>query len=322
MKRKLYVALVLSAVGAVALLLGFELFHSGNSITGTIASAFVPKPRDVFAKNNILVLIEGLDYDYTQADQEFSTHSRSDVLWAVNLDFATRRVYELSIPRDMIATLPNGNKAKINEAQADGGTHEAEDVVANFLGIPGFDRYVVLRINATKGLVDALGGVTLLVKTSDCLQYNTGCEGGRLDYDDDWGHLHVHLKEGSQHLDGEKAMAYMRFRHDWCSDPCRIKRQQQLLHAIINEAKNNHMQLLLHSGALIETFRTQTQTNFTSSELLSLFTYFSAGNPAIITSQVPYTTDIDLPGYGDSLVPNDSAKGELVRKMLLSASGS
>ncbi len=87
--------------------------------------------------NNLLVLVEGLDYDYTAKDEEFSTNSRSDVIWAVNLDFANKRIYELSIPRDMIATMPNGSQAKINQAQSDGGVKEAKSVIAQWLGIPG-----------------------------------------------------------------------------------------------------------------------------------------------------------------------------------------
>ena len=180
----------------------------------------------------MLVLVEGLDYDYTAKDEEFSTNSRSDVIWAVNLDFANKRIYQLSIPRDMIATMPNGTRAKINQAQSDGGVKEAKSVIAEFLGIPGFDRYVILRIDATKEFIEAIGGVEVDVKSSDCLRYKTGCTGEPLDYDDSWGHLHIHLKEGLQHLDGEQAVAYMRFRHDWCSDPCRIMRQQQVLHAM------------------------------------------------------------------------------------------
>ena len=52
----------------------------------------------------------------------------------------------------MIATLPNGTQAKINQAQSDGGVKEAKSVIAQWLGIPGFDRYVVLRIDATKAV--------------------------------------------------------------------------------------------------------------------------------------------------------------------------
>ena len=89
-----------------------------------------------------------------------------------------------------------------------------------------------------------IGGVDLYVKSSDCLHYKTGCTGESLDYDDTWGHLHIHLKEGMQHLNGDQAVAYMRFRHDWCSDPCRIMRQQQVLRALADKVKGDRVNTL------------------------------------------------------------------------------
>ncbi|HVA27040.1 MAG TPA: LCP family protein, partial [Candidatus Baltobacteraceae bacterium] len=192
-------------IGGGSALAGFAAFKHENPIE-MIAQTFVPSPEQVFGKPNLLVLVEGLDYDYTANDVEFSTDSRSDMLKAVNLDFEGRRAYVLSVPRDMLAVFPDGSKRKINGAQSDGGPKEAQSVVATFLGIPGFDRYVVLRADATKDLIDAIGGVDVYVKNSNCLRYKTDCTGGRIDYDDSWGHLHVHLTEGIHHLNGTQAV--------------------------------------------------------------------------------------------------------------------
>ena len=307
----------LVALGIGSTLAAYAFFEHKNPVTA-ITQIFVPTPQQVFGKPNVLVLVEGLDYDYTAKDEEFSTNSRSDVIWAVNLDFAGKRIYELSIPRDMIATMPNGAKAKINTAQSAGGVTEAKSVIANFLGIPGFDRYVILRIDATKEFVNAIGGVNLDVKSSDCLQHKSNCKGESLDYDDTWGHLHIHLKEGPQHLNGDQAVAYMRFRHDWCSDPCRIMRQQQVLHAMATKLRSDRVNTMMHLGDLLNVFRKYVQTDFTTSELLSLATHYQGiSDSEIIAKQVPYTDDIDLPPYGDSLVPDVEARGRLVESMLL-----
>lgn len=307
----------LVALGIGSTLAAYAFFEHKNPVTA-ITQIFVPTPQQVFGKPNVLVLVEGLDYDYTAKDEEFSTNSRSDVIWAVNLDFAGKRIYELSIPRDMIATMPNGAKAKINTAQSAGGVTEAKSVIANFLGIPGFDRYVILRIDATKEFVNAIGGVNLDVKSSDCLQHKSNCKGESLDYDDTWGHLHIHLKEGPQHLNGDQAVAYMRFRHDWCSDPCRIMRQQQVLHAMATKLRSDRVNTMMHLGDLLNVFRKYVQTDFTTSELLSLATHYQGiSDSEIIAKQVPYTDDIDLPPYGDSLVPDVEARSRLVESMLL-----
>jgi len=316
LRRAALVAL-LALLGACSAMAGYALFLHKNPLVA-ITQSFVPTPQQVFGKSNILVLVEGLDYDYTASDIEYSANSRSDVIWAVNLDFDNKRIYELSVPRDMVATMPNGSQAKINQAQSDGGVREAMQVISSFLGIPGFDRYVVLRIDATKAFVNALGGVDVVVKSSDCLRYKTNCSGETIDYDDTWGHLHIHLKEGLQHLNGDQAVGYMRFRHDWCSDPCRIMRQQQVMHAMIAKVKGDRFNTMLHAGELLSVFRRYVQTDFTDPELLSLVTYFQGiPDSAIVNDQVPYTGDVDLPNYGDSLVPDDSGKQRLVQQMLI-----
>ena len=305
------------ALAVVSALGGYAIVEHRNPVTA-ITQIFVPSPQQIFGKPNLLVLVEGLDYDYTPGDEEYSKNSRSDVIWAVNLDFTNKRIYQLSIPRDMIATLPNGTQAKINEAQSDGGVEEAKSVIARWLGIPGFDRYAVLRIDATKQFIGAIGGVSVYVKSSNCLRYKTGCNGDSLDYDDTWGHLHIHLKEGLQHLNGEQAVAYMRFRHDWCSDPCRIMRQQQVLRALIDKVKGDRFNTLVHLGNLLGVFRKYVDTDFADSELLSIANYYQGvANSAIVSNQVPYTDDVDLPGYGDSLVPDTAARAHLVATMLV-----
>src|SRR5579863_8975989 len=160
----------LVALGIGSALAAYAFFEHRNPVAA-ITQIFVPSPQQVFGKSNILVLVEGLDYDYTAKDEEYSTNSRSDVIWAVNLDFANKRIYQLSVPRDMVATMPNGSQAKINQAQSEGGVKEAKSVIAQWLGIPPFNRYVILRIDATKEFIGAIGGVNVDVKSSNCLQY-------------------------------------------------------------------------------------------------------------------------------------------------------
>jgi LCP family protein required for cell wall assembly len=317
MMARIAIVAGLTVLAALSALGGYAIVERRNPVTA-ITQIFVPTPQQVFGKSNLLVLVEGLDYDYTPSDEEFSKNSRSDVIWAVNLDFINKRIDELSIPRDMIATMPNGTQAKINQAQSDGGVEEAKTVIAQWLEIPGFDRYVVLRIDATKEFITAIGGVNVYVKSSNCLRYKTGCTGDSLDYDDTWGHLHIHLKEGMQHLNGEQAVAYMRFRHDWCSDPCRIMRQQQVLHALIDKVKGDRFNTLVHLGDLLGVFRKYVQTDFTDSELVSIANYYQGmANSALVSNQVPYTDDVNLPGYGDSLVPDAAARAHLVATMLV-----
>jgi len=315
--KRIAVITAIVLAGGIAVLAGMSVAQK-KPVWEIVATVFTPSPQQLFGKNNILVLVEGLDYDYTAKDEEYSTHARSDVIWAVNLDFMTHRVYQLSVPRDMVATLPGGVQQKINEAQSEGGVGEAQSVISQFLGIPGFDRYIVLRVNTTKDFIQAIGGVDVKVMNSDCAIHPTGCTNGPLDYDDSWGHLHIHLKPGLQHLNGDQAVGYMRFRHDWCGDPCRIMRQQQVLHALLQNLSSDKLNTLLHLNGLLGVLNRDVTTNFTTQEEVSIATAFAdLPRNGVITKQVPYVSDVILRDGGAAIVPDETKRAELVRTMLI-----
>jgi len=303
---------LVAAVLFLAAVVTAVAMYTHTSIQSVILRPIAPPPQQLFGKNNLLVLIEGLDYDYNATDQEYSTHSRSDVIWAVNLDFVNGKIYQLSVPRDMDAVLPSGHEAKINQAQSDGGVKEAQAVIAQFLGIPAFDRYVVFRINTTKDLVNAIGGVDVDVQNSDPTDKSP------MVYDDTWGHLHINLKPGFQHLNGDQAVGYMRFRHDFCGDPCRIKRQQQVLKAVVAKLRSNKVNTMLHAPDLLRVFNRDVDTNFTPDEELSIAMAMQGVAPSDIkAAQVPFTDTKDLGNWGQVLVPDEKAKNKLVADMLI-----
>jgi len=307
-------------VGAVAV--GFAAGRYAGSAASwvsknvqSIREIAAPDPVRLFGKDRLRVLVAGLDYDYDDKDQETSKHSRTDILMAVRLDFTRHRIDELSVPRDMVAVMPSGQRAKINEAQSEGGIGESQSVVAQWLGIPAFDRYVVLRIDATKDLIDALGGVDVDVENSDALTHSG--PNGPVDYDDSWGHLHVHLKPGLQHLSGEQAVGYARFRHDWCSDPCRIMRQQAVIRSMVNRIEHDRLNTLEHATDLLGAIGKDIDTNMSPAEELAIaMTFARATSGDIHTAQIPYVGTVELPGYGDSILPDEARKRELVASML------
>lgn len=315
--RRIGMIAAIVVIGFVSVIAGFSIFQH-KSIVQVLAEPFVQTPQQVFGKDNLRVLVIGLDYDYTDKDQEYSTAARSDVIKAVNLDFDQKRVYVLSVLRDMVATLPNGRQAKINEAQSDGGIKESSAVIASFLGVPGFDRYVILRAESMRDIINAIGGVEVDVKDSDCLQ-NHECKGqSALNYDDNWGHLHIHLKPGVQHLDGDQAVGYARFRHDWCSDPCRSMRQDQVIDAIISEIKGNKFNTAMHLPQLIDFMRRNVTTNLTQAELISLGSYFIDINLADIKkAQVAIADNIMLPDGSAAILPDQTKLKQQVREMLV-----
>jgi hypothetical protein len=174
------------------------------------------------------------------------------------------------------------------------------------LGIPQFDRFVTLRINATKELINAIGGVDVVPDET-------------MNYDDNWGHLHIHFIGGKPyHMNGEQAVSYSRFRHDECSDPCRIKRQQQVMRIVIAKLKNDKFNDLMHIGRLIGVIRRNVYTDITDREALSLAMAFQHVDLAKLkTEQVPYVADKTLSCCGDVLIADDTARNELVKKLFL-----
>jgi LCP family protein required for cell wall assembly len=310
--------LVLLAVTAVVFRESRPVTTAVNIVAAPVRSmqaALMPDATKVFGKDRVRVLLIGLDYDYDNLDQETSRTSRSDIIMALNLDFKNHRLNELSVPRDMVATLPSGQQAKINQAQSEGGIKESKSVIAGWLGIPSFDRYIIMRIDTSKDIINAIGGVDVDVENSDALR-GTG-KNGPVDYDDNWGHLHVHLKPGRQHLNGAQAVGYARFRHDWCSDPCRIMRQQQVVRAIIDRVEHDKLNTMFHAQQLLAVVRKDIETDFTPQEELASVMAFSQLTPRDIhTAQVPYVASVVLPGYGDSIVPDESAKRRLVASLL------
>ena len=297
-----------------------------RSIQQEIVNIFIPPPEELFGKDRIQVLVVGLDYDYTDRDMHYSGHSRTDTIFAVTLDFPTRSISEVSVPRDMGVMLPQGHEDKINTAYVYGGIKESDQVIGSFLGLPQlpnghyFDRYIVLRVDATRDLIDAIGGIDLDVMNSNALRHSG--PNGPLDYDDNWGHLHIHLKPGFQHLNGEQAVGYARFRHDWCSDPCRIMRQQQVMRATIDKLKSDKLNDVTHIRQLLDVANRDVMTNFNSNEELSLATAFAqVDQSAIKTAQIPYSGDKESRLAGDMLIADDAGKQKMVQQLMLGPLG-
>ena len=278
--------------------------HTFNPVVG-IVNYFVPSPESVFGKERIFVLLMGLDYDYTITDQPSSKDARTDKIEAYAIDFPAKVIKTVAVPRDMDAIV-NGHEDKINDAYHYGGQANTDNVVGGLLGLAKndrgsyFDRYIALRINASKDVINAIGGLEVPVTET-------------LNYDDSWGHLHIHFKPGLQHMDGDQAVSYARFRHDACSDPCRIKRQQQISKLIIEKLKNDKFNDLTHIASLIDVIRKNVDTNFTAEEMKSLGWAFRDLNIADIhQAQVPFLSDKETRCCGDVLVPDLTGMQKIV----------
>jgi LCP family protein required for cell wall assembly len=269
----------------------------------------VPTPQEVFHRERIYVMLLGIDYDYDDKDQPFSTHSRSDTIMAAGIDFPSKSTRLVSVLRDSDVTI-QGRETKINGAYSLGGVKLADSVIGDFLGMPvnarggHFDRYVVVRVNALKDFVDAIGGIDVPVTET-------------MNYDDTWGHLHIHFKPGMYHMSGEQVQGYSRFRHDECSDPCRTKRQQQVMRILAEKLTHDKLNDLTHIGQLIGVFRRDVTTNLSTEELKALAWSFKDAKIADIAhaDTIGYV-DVKQTLDGETVIPNERQKTQLVADLV------
>lgn len=257
-------------------------------------------PRKYFpGQDQITVLCLGLDRNIFRSrnpklnGMPYTKGARSDVMMVARLDLVRGTASILSIPRDTRVLLPRKRyHTKINQAHADGGIPYTREAVEEFLGIT-IDHHVVIKQEAIEEIVDALGGLRIKVDKD-------------MDYDDNWGQLHVHLKQGEQILKGSDVVGYIRFRHDAEGDLGRIRRQQQVIQVLSEAVKDPSV--LLKAAGLIEAVDRYIATDFTKEQRLALAHLFHKIQPANIqTVSLPIlgTDTIDGISY---VIPDDYGK--------------
>lgn len=171
-------------------------------------------------RQNILFL--GVDASGNPDD--LWTGTRTDTMILINIDPKTKSVNALSIPRDSKVYLPKDHGVnKINAAHAIGGIEMTKRTVEDTLGVH-IDRYVMVHDDAVKAIVDAMNGVDIYIEKP-------------MHYNDYAGKLHINFSKGNQHLNGQQAVEYLRFRHDALGDIGRTQRQQWLLRSLLTQMK-------------------------------------------------------------------------------------
>ncbi|CAN0449207.1 unnamed protein product, partial [Phaeothamnion confervicola] len=197
------------------------------------------------------------------------------------------------MPRDWYVLISQAcGYEKSDAAYSFGGPKQAMETVEQMLGVP-IHHYVVVKIKGAQKTLDALGGLPINVEKD-------------MDYDDNWGHLHVHLKKGPQVLTGEQAVGYARFRHDEESDRGRIRRQQQVIRALVDRLKEPSMVMAIPKMA--QSVKETLETDLAIPEMADLAHLYSGfdqkkmkggqveGNDTMINGAsmiIPYTPGIE-----------------------------
>ena len=253
-------------------------------------------------RKSLNLLLLGLDYNRDSAGMPFSRGARSDTILVLNVDARGSGLRLLSLPRDTRVEIPGVQEPdKINAAFALGGVETTRETVKRLLGVP-IDHAVVVRLSAARELVDALGGLRLRVEKD-------------MDYDDNWGNLHIHLKQGEQLLNGEQVVGYSRFRHDEEADLGRIRRQQQVLGALTSRLKEVGPRAL---PRLVQVFRRNVDTDLSDRELLALARVYGAGRGRRPLRKATLPADPDYVDGLSFMIPREEEVRGLASRLLRS----
>jgi LCP family protein required for cell wall assembly len=206
-------------------------------------------------------------------DKKFTNRRRTDtILYARFYDGHLRMV---SIPRDLIVDYYyKGMKlnGKINSVYENAGINSLEDVVKK-IGFDKPDFYFIFDFSLFQKIVDDIGGVNLYVSKS-------------MHYDDNAQNLHIHFLPGFHHFDGKSALEYIRFRKDQLGDIGRIKRQQELIDAIVKKLNLMTGTQIMNLYYKIRNY-IKNGTNFNMMDAIAFYKYFDYKSMTIETMSLP-----------------------------------
>jgi polyisoprenyl-teichoic acid--peptidoglycan teichoic acid transferase len=173
-----------------------------------------PLSTDSSGRTNVLLLGVG--------DPGHAGQNLSDTIMVVSINSNLHRIAQVSIPRDLRVDIPGYGVSKINAANADGGPGLAEQVVSNTLDSQ-MDYYVQTDFTGLKDIVDAVGGVDINVQDR-LVDPEYPCDNNQ------YAVCGLDIEPGLQHMNGTKALQYVRCRKGTCgNDFGRAARQQQLI---------------------------------------------------------------------------------------------
>lgn len=169
----------------------------------------------------------------------------ADSIFVVTLNETQKEASILQIPRDTYAEYTDRDYKKLNGALGALGPEQTTKLLSTALGVP-LDYFVVIDLDGVRRVVDAIGGVDVVLPES-------------LFYSDPAQNLEIQLPKGEVHLDGERAEHLLRFRSGYVNaDLGRLDAQKLFLEAFAKKCKTlSPWQMLGVLGAIF----TKVQTN-------------------------------------------------------------
>ncbi|GGA20672.1 LCP family protein [Paenibacillus physcomitrellae] len=246
---------------------GYAAYLAYN-VNETINQAGADRPVAAGQEANVKplsMLLLGTDYR-----PESGTHL-SDVIMVIAMNPKTKSATVVSLPRDTRFSMEGYKTNKINAfypnflaAEKKSGISaedEMKTMMSKFFDL-NIDYVTVLNFQGFRDIVDALHGVDVNVDKDMC--YKDTADGTDID-----------LKKGEQHLNGKEALDFVRYRKSNCSprtdasdDFDRNRRQNDVLHALIDQAKS--LNGVLGAGKAIESVGDNMETDLEQGQIKNM----------------------------------------------------
>lgn len=202
--------------------------------------------------DNIQVLLIGSDA------RSIDENGRSDTLMVAQYNTKNKSTKLLSIMRDCYVTIPGFGEDKINSALSYGGEELLKETLQQDFSLdPPY--YVIVTFKEFEDAIDELFPKGLLIDVEKDLTVDK-----------------VSLSKGEQYLSGNQVLQYTRFRKDEESDFGRVRRQQQVMEAIAEQAKS--LTVMSRLPKVIGKISGQIETNIPLSILTDFLKEFLIGD--------------------------------------------
>ncbi|SFT74313.1 transcriptional attenuator, LytR family [Selenomonas sp. GACV-9] len=274
--RLFFLLIFLGAVTAGVLFVGYTLVSWGSNLYHEYQTMYNGYTERQQARRGSIdpkfdgytnVLVMGLDEG---ADEAEGNVKRADTILVVSLENETGKVRFINIPRDTWVNLPEGgNATKLKSVYALGGSPMMVRQVSGLLGI-SIHQYVAMDMAAFADLIDALGGIDLYVEED-------------MQYEDPEADLSIQLKQGYQHLTGQQAQQYLRYRSSELGDVGRVQRQQKFVKALYQ--KLLQFETIPKLPAVADIFKQRIDTSaeiFDSAHLANVLRSMSSDTPVSV----------------------------------------
>jgi len=263
---------------------GLKFYKDIAKLTGdknplALLSVFHPVPlKNQGGRVNILVAGNSAD------DPGHNGANLTDSIMVLSLNTKNNTAFMLSVPRDLWVNIPGVGYQKINDAYPNGGMNMLQQVIQKDLGMT-IDYQVLVNYGAFKGLVSAVGGITINIQSSD----PRGIYDPNRDYTSKDCCALADYPNGPVTLDGQQALDLARARGDPSpygvaygfpdGDFDRTNHQRQMLEAIKDKAdKGSVIANPFKVSQIFDAIGNNITTNLKLAEIETLYTYVKKVN--------------------------------------------